>query len=380
MINAFKLINLQDNNKLFYDGNSMGIFPLYHKDDNEIISYLSNIENGNCIKENPDIESWIRTCINDLPKGAKTNTRKILKKQLQSIILPIAGTCNLKCPYCFARADKGNFAFPNYTEHDIDFILKQIDKYSSNIPVNIIFFGGEPMIKYDIIKYTINQIKNQYPHLDVSYSITTNGTLLNKERIQFMRDNNFAILLSMDGYDNNFNYRKFINGKSSVSRVLKNIDLLKSMNMPFEIRATLTSNNPYVFETHTFFEDLESDYIIAFAYSSENKLNEQLNIFDGKSLSNINNAYEKLLSYYHKKLKEGKTIYNANIATMIKTFETRLHRDYICAAGFNYFTVMSDGSIYSCAHLMNNPKYIIGNVSDFNSLRNKKNRLYSKRP
>lgn len=372
MINTFKLINLQDNDKLFYDGNSMGIFPLYYKDDEEIISYLSNIESGNVVNEDPDIESWIKTCIKEIPKGAKTNTKKILKRQLQSIILPIAGTCNLKCPYCFARANRGNFAFPNYTEHDVDFILKQIDKHSHDIPINLIFFGGEPMMKYDIIKYTINQIKTKYPHLKVGYSITTNGTLLNKERIQFMRENNFALLLSMDGYDNNFNYRKFINGKSSVNRVLKNIDLLKSMNMPFEIRATITSDNPYVFETHVFFEELESDYILAFAYSSENKLNEDLNTFDTRSLSNIRNAYEKLLFYYRDKLKGKKPIYNANIATMIKTFETRLHRDYICAAGFNYFTVMADGSIYSCAHLMNNPQYIIGNISDFNSLINKR--------
>ena len=54
-----------------------------------------------------------------------------------------------------------------------------------------------------------------------------------------------------------FNYRKFRNGKSSVSRVLGNIELLKAHEVSFEIRATITSDNPYIYETYRFFEELK---------------------------------------------------------------------------------------------------------------------------
>lgn len=372
MIDSFKLINVKDGEKLFYDGNSMGVFPLYSETDNEIISYLEDIYCGKSISEDKDIENWLQKCISELPRGGRANTKKGLKRRLEALILPIAGSCNLKCPYCFARANQGSFAFPNYEKDDIDFILKQLNKYSSDININLIFFGGEPMLKYDLIEYTVNQVKTKFSHLKVGYSITTNGTLFNKERIKFMRENNFAILLSMDGYDNKFNYRKFINGKSSVPKVLKTIELLKSMEMPFEIRATMTSDNPYIFETYKFFEELEAKYMIAFAYPSENKQNEKIVTFGEDSLKNVSQALDKYLNYISNKLKKKEQIYNTTIPAIANSIEARVHKDYVCSAGYNYFTIMANGDIYSCAHLMNNPEYIIGNISDFEALKKKR--------
>jgi sulfatase maturation enzyme AslB (radical SAM superfamily) len=45
-------------------------------------------------------------------------------------------------------------------------------------------------------------MKNHYLDYNVFYSITTNGTILNNNIIQLLRENNIVLLISIDGPDN----------------------------------------------------------------------------------------------------------------------------------------------------------------------------------
>ena len=96
------------------------------------------------------------------------------------------------------------------------------------------------MLLYDeIIVPLVLYAEEKYPNL-VHFGITTNGTLLNKERIDFLKNHNFSILLSIDGdkETQNFN-RPQRNGEGSFDLVEKNIDYLLQ-NFPMTtFRATL---------------------------------------------------------------------------------------------------------------------------------------------
>ena len=50
---------------------------------------------------------------------------------------------------------------------------------SENETLAIVFFGGEPMINEPLIWKTVDYSKRIYPNRNFTYSITTNGTLLN---------------------------------------------------------------------------------------------------------------------------------------------------------------------------------------------------------
>ena len=50
------------------------------------------------------------------------------------------------------------------------------------------------MLQWDNI---IVPLVNKYPQ--IKYSITTNGSLLTEEKISFLAQNNFSVMLSMDG-------------------------------------------------------------------------------------------------------------------------------------------------------------------------------------
>jgi len=68
-----------------------------------------------------------------------------------------------------------------------------IDHLSHN-GYSIFFFGGEPLLCYDsIIKPTIEYCKEKYPEIFFNYNVTTNGTLLTEDKIEFFTNNNVVL-------------------------------------------------------------------------------------------------------------------------------------------------------------------------------------------
>lgn len=103
--------------------------------------------------------------------------------------------CNLACKYCFVKQQP--------MEMDYKTAKDAVDFYARNALDNLTtptatFFGGEPMLRYDdIIKPLVEYIRGRYGDYDLS--ITTNGTLLDEERLNFLSDNGVSVLLSIDG-------------------------------------------------------------------------------------------------------------------------------------------------------------------------------------
>ena len=367
--NQIQLIDVSNKATIFFHTEALQIYPLSKK--NDIAKFLEVFkENGykktKQIYQKEDFNQlykFICDKILSAPKSSFSKVEDMDKEYYRAIVLPIAAMCNLNCPYCFAQTD-GGFHFKNFTEKDIekvaDFLINQNDKSQA---FNICFFGGEPLLKFDIIKFTIKHFKEKYPDRKVTYSITTNGTILNEEIIQIFKENNFAILLSIDGYDNEFNLRKFKDGSKSVHRVLENIEWFKKESIGIEIRATLVNENPYIYETFKFFEELNIPFNLVFAYSSANKIHHYAN-YNKENLERIRIQLDNLLDFYVERVNNNQPIYNNTFNVFSRTLRFRNIRGISCSAGLNYFTITANGDIFSCAHFINDKKYAIGNITD----------------
>lgn len=108
--------------------------------------------------------------------------------------LCITDRCNLGCPYCYVANKKKSLtkeiilsAMTKVKEH-----MKHIGEKSYNIN----YFGGEPLLEYDLIKELV-PIFNADPMCDFQF-IVTNGTLLTEEKYEFLKDN-MGISWSFDG-------------------------------------------------------------------------------------------------------------------------------------------------------------------------------------
>lgn len=52
--------------------------------------------------------------------------------------------------------------------------------------VYIAFYGGEPLLEFELIRKCVHYAQSIMPGKEIEYSMTTNGTLLNKEVIEYL--------------------------------------------------------------------------------------------------------------------------------------------------------------------------------------------------
>lgn len=368
-LNNIKLLQSDAKTVLFFHADTLQIYPI--DCDSELCKFLKSIESAGFettkkIYGDEDFNTlydFVIKTIESAPRSTIVELNRSGKEKFKSVILPISGGCNLNCPYCFAQTD-GGFHFGDFTKKDADDVIGFLARNNENHedPINIVFFGGEPLLKFDMMKYIVQCFKQKYPNQKVNYSITTNGTILNEEILNFFKDNDVAVLLSLDGPDNEFNLRKFRDGRKSIDVVLKNIDLLKQHEIPMELRATMISTNPYIVETFDFFENIGRTFNIVFAYQSANKSHEECSSYSEKSLLAIQKQLEELFVYYKKRIDIGKPIFTKILKNTADVLSCRIKHETACSAGKYYFTITSSGDIYSCAHLMNDVKYKMGDI------------------
>lgn len=142
-----------------------------------------------------------------------------INEGLMQVILEVTEKCNLRCSYCIYGSSNDVFRDFGSNEMSFDTAKKAIDYGVQHSPekLTVSFYGGEPLLKYDLIKQCITYCKESYPEKDFHFSMTTNLILMDKEKAEYFASiPNFSITCSIDGpqeiHDAN---RKFANGDGS---------------------------------------------------------------------------------------------------------------------------------------------------------------------
>lgn len=167
------------------------------------------------------------------------------------VIFEVTEKCNLSCAYCSLGDTYKNVSVERSHNMDwrtattvLDFFIQ---KWNNETPKNfkksfyIGFHGGEPLINMKLIKKIINYIETNVNELDFCYSMTTNGTLLDKH-IKYLVQKNFLIHVSLDGDRKMNSYRVNNNGKEVYDDLFGNLKKLQT-NYPdfFEERIAFIS-------------------------------------------------------------------------------------------------------------------------------------------
>ncbi|MDO9035305.1 MAG: 4Fe-4S cluster-binding domain-containing protein [Methanoregula sp.] len=108
----------------------------------------------------------------------------ILKEGALQLTLGVTEDCNLKCKYCiysdtyeYSRKPSKNKMDFNTAKKALDYYLSLTDegrRYNPNIKPAIGFYGGEPLLNFDLIKKCVDYLDVTYPDIDFFFSITTN--------------------------------------------------------------------------------------------------------------------------------------------------------------------------------------------------------------
>jgi len=287
------------------------------------------------------------------------------KPVIKAMCLHIAHDCNIRCKYCFAS--QGDF------EGDRSLMSLEVGKKALKFLVDnsgnrrnleVDFFGGEPLMNFEVVKELVHygcSLEEEYKKL-FRFTITTNGVLLDDDKIDFINKNMDNVVLSIDGTrEVNDLMRYTVNGGGTYDIIVPKFKELveKRGNKNYYVRGTFTRFNtdfakdvihmadlgfkstsvePVVAEAHHEYalreEDLET------IYEQYDLLAEELIARRGK---------ENDFSFFHfvVDLSQGPCV---------------VKRLTGCGAGSEYVAITPDGDIYPCHQFVGNEDFRIGSV------------------
>lgn len=165
--------------------------------------------------------------------------------KVKSVTLALTEQCNLRCKYCgyMAKYQDANYALKEMPKEiafkAIDILMK--NSHESDL-CHLSFYGGEPLLRLDLIKECIAYVAEKYPFRQPTYNITTNAVLLDDNVTDFIIENGIKVNLSFDGPKKDQNkYRVDGNENSSYDKVHRNILAFYHKNPKF-FRENVTYN------------------------------------------------------------------------------------------------------------------------------------------
>ena len=160
-------------------------------------------------------------------------------------VLFLTNSCNLSCNYCFASKDGTGSMNPETGMRAIDWLYENTEGFPEN-PLIVSFFGGEPLLHFPVLRQLVEYSKPLQERYGkkMIFSVTTNGTLLDEEMLDFFEEHNISVLFSIDGdRETNDRFRTYKNGSSPFDTICDNAAHLLERFPNVAARMTVTKEN-----------------------------------------------------------------------------------------------------------------------------------------
>ncbi|MFR1726708.1 thioether cross-link-forming SCIFF peptide maturase [[Clostridium] hylemonae] len=289
------------------------------------------------------------------------------KTFVKALCLHIAHDCNLACRYCFAEEGEyhGRRALMSYEvgKKALDFLIANS---GSRHNLEVDFFGGEPLMNWQVVKdlvaYGRSQEKIHDKHF--RFTVTTNGVLLNDEIQEFVNREMDNVVLSLDGRKEiNDRMRPFRNGKGSYELIVPKFQkLAESRNQEkYYIRGTFTRNNLDFAEDILHFADLGFKQM-----SIEPVVGEETDPYaiQEEDLPAIMQEYDRLAQIMIGREKEGKGFNFFHFMIDLDGGPCVAKRLSGCGSGTEYLAVTPWGDFYPCHQFVGQEEFLMGNVEE----------------
>lgn len=287
---------------------------------------------------------------------------------VKALCLHVAHDCNLRCKYCFASTGDfgtGRKIMPfEVAKKAIDFVIERSGK-RRNIEVD--FFGGEPLMAWDTVKQTIDYARSiEEEHgKKFRFTITTNGLLLDDEKIDYINANMDNVVLSLDGRPSvNDEMRKTVSGAGSYDIIVPKFQKLVEKRDPkldYYARGTFTGKNLDFAEDVLHIADAGFDRLSVEPVAAEDGCGYELTEAD---LDKIYAEYDRLTDIMEARRKEGKPFHFFHFMVDLNQGPCVVKRLRGCGAGYEYVAVTPEGDIYPCHQFVGNEEFKQGSVLD----------------
>lgn len=286
---------------------------------------------------------------------------------VKALCLHIAHDCNLACKYCFAEEGeyRGDRSMMSYEvgKKAIDFLIKSSGNRRN---LEIDFFGGEPLMNFDVVKQIVEYAKSieKTYNKNFRFTITTNGVLLDEEKIDYINKTMHNVVLSIDGRKEvHDNMRPSSNNKGSYDLIFPKFKELvkKRDNKNYYVRGTYTHFNKDFSEDVLHLVNLGFDEISVEPVVAPEKMDYALKQED---IIELKEEYDKLVNKMLKFKDSGKEFNFFHFMIDLSGGPCVTKRLSGCGSGTEYLAVTPWGDLYPCHQFVGIDKYKMGNVNE----------------
>jgi len=233
------------------------------------------------------------------------------------------------------------------------------------------FFGGEPLLNWHLMYEVTRYVQGRaYPN-PARFHVTTNGVLLSKEKAQFLADNNYSLIVSLDGpKEIHDELRVDQKGEGTFDRVMGGLEFLRSVGLGprITLRATYTPDTAHTLVIRAGFLNA----LVSMGYANHVSIEPAFltetacvdTSFAGQgvtveTVTSLEEEYLRVADWYIEEARAGKRPVFHNITKIIERLLWRLPNVSECGGGKGYFAVNGKGETF-CCHREQNSR--VGNL------------------
>lgn len=283
------------------------------------------------------------------------------------VTLVLTHECNLACSYCYTGEKFRRDMDWETAERSIDLAFREYRPRvpwatQDDTPIDIGFFGGEPLICWDMLVRAAEAARARAARdgRKLRLAVTTNGTLVTRERAEKLRELGVEVTLSIDGTREAHDAtRPQRGGRSSFDDVVAGAENLKAAGLPLEVIAVVAPQNvAWLGESVRFLVDLGARNVILNPCFEET--------WSDEALARWEQGMVAAAEVYADCMRKGRPV-------AMPTFDNKLLAAAkgglascdTCGSGTTEVAVAPSGNLYGCARQVGedrDPKLVIGHL------------------
>ncbi len=302
-----------------------------------------------------------------LAEAPRVNDIALEDPAIHALSLAIAQKCNLGCTYCYAQQGDFGAAAKNMTQDVAD---RAVDLLLANIEpgarLNLAFLGGEPLVNRAVLQATTRRAAALAAErgFRLTFSITTNGTLLTAGDADFFEEYSFAVTVSLDGgREEHDALRPFKNGRGSFDRIMRQVQplLARQRRMQVAARVTVTPAN---LELRRTLDDFLGAGFHSVGFSPLLRAPSGTGEMEAADLEVMLAGMIDCGREYERRLVAGERYNFSNMVNAMREIGKGTHRPYPCGAGAGYLGVSADGDLAACHRFVGDEDGAMGSLQD----------------
>ncbi len=287
-------------------------------------------------------------------------------KRNMTLYLLLYQSCNMGCLYCLNGTRTYQTDRQLRMENEIAFrsVSRCMEDISPGGRLEIIFFGGEPLLNWSLAKETIlyceKSLKEKHPGKGIVYQFTSNLSFLPSDLIEWAKKFNISFLCDVDGPEDIHDLcRPFKDGKPTHQAITQNIQRLRDAGLRVDLRATITAlNQERLLETTEHHKRIGGN---SSAFVPVNPVNSDEDILPESLLPSPQKIINGMIQVYESKTWEEGKLYPFN--QYAERFRSEARMALGCGAPFGNTPIVDvNGDVYPCIYLVGMRRFHMGNI------------------